>query len=95
MLFASLPLPFRILSSTEEADIKEQAIIYRQQSSHLLTEFHHRVNIAAQDICLKNPETLTHRGKLLDAVQEVVRQSDYYQFKTGKSRSKKVDPAKS
>lgn len=34
-------------------------------------------------------------GKLFDAVQEVVWQSDYYQFKTGKSRSKKVDAAKS
>ena len=77
------------LSPSEESHIKEKAIIYRKQSKRPLTQYHHRVNAAAQEICLKNPSMLTRRGDLQLAAQQAVLQSGY-QFRKGHSRSKKL-----
>ena len=47
------------------------------------------MNAAAQEICLKTPSMLTKRGELQLAAQDAVIQSGY-QFKKGRSRSKKL-----
>ena len=44
----------------------------------------------AQNICLKNPSMLRSRSKLLEAARKVVDKT--YQFKKGKSRSKRHNP---
>jgi len=77
------------LSPSEESHIKEKAIIYRKQSKRPLAQYHHRMNAAAQEICLKNPSMLTRRGDLQLAAQQAVLQSGY-QFRKGHSRSKKL-----
>ena len=77
------------LSPREEAEIKEKAIIYRKESKRPLSQYHHRMNAAAQEICLKNPSMLTKRGELQLAAQDAVIRSGY-QFKKGRSRSKKL-----
>ena len=77
------------LSPREEAEIKEKAIIYRKESKRPLSQYHHRMNAAAQEICLKNPSMLTKRGELQLAAQDAVVRSGY-QFKKGHSRSKKL-----
>lgn len=76
-------------SQKQESYIKDRAIIYHRQEKRPLTQYHHHMNTAAQDICLKDPSILARRGDLLQAAQNVVIQGGY-QFKKGHSRSKKV-----
>ena len=60
------------LSPREEAEIKEKTIIYRKESKRPLSQYHHRMNAAAQEICLKNHSMLTKRGELQLAAQDAV-----------------------
>ena len=68
-----------------ESEIREYAIIYKKGP---LNEYHKQINLAAQEICGNNPTMLRSRLKLLLSAQEKV--STTYQFKKGKSRSKRL-----
>ena len=52
-----------------------------------MTDYQNRINDVSQEICVKNPTMLRSRQKLLVACQEEVNKT--YQFKKGKSRSKR------
>lgn len=86
LIFQEVP----VLTADEKQDIRERAIIYRKESKRPLTLYHHRVNEAAQELCLRKPSLLMRRGELLAAAQAEVRNSGY-NFKKGRSRSKKVE----
>lgn len=71
-----------------EAEIRELAIVYKKESLRKLTDYQKRINDVSQEICVKNPTMLRNRKKLLLACQEEVNKT--YQFKKGKSRSKRL-----
>ena len=72
---------------SEEKSIKEKAIIYHKQSKRQLSQYHHQVNTAAQEICLKNPSMLAKKGELLTAAQDLVMERGY-KFKKGQDLKK-------
>lgn len=74
----------------EEEEIRAQASIYKKDTTRPLSDYQKKVNKAAQDICVKNPSLLRSRQKLLEAARSKV--DETYQFKKGKSRSKRHDP---
>ena len=77
------------MSSADQDAIKKEAIIFRQKGERQITRFQALVNDAAQELCLKSPALIAKKGVLLNMAQEKVRNSGY-QFKKGKSRSKKA-----
>ena len=76
--------------NVSEEDIRAEATIYKKESTRPLSGYQKRINEVAQDICLKNPSMLRSRSKLLEAARKVV--DETYQFKKGKSRSKRHNP---
>ena len=71
-----------------EAETRKLAIVYKKESLRKLTDYQKRINDVLQEICVKNPTMLRNRKKLLLACQEEVNKT--YQFKKGKSRSKRL-----
>lgn len=71
-------------------EIKEQAIIFRKTTNRPLSNFQIRVNDAAVDIALSQPNLMRkgNRGILLEKARQKVADSGY-DFKKGASRSKK------
>ncbi len=74
----------------EENKIRELATIYKKESVRPLSNYQRRVNEIAQEACIKNPSMLRSRKKLLELA--CTRVDDTYQFKKGKSRSKRHNP---
>lgn len=74
-----------------EEYIKKQAVIFGRDpaKSSKLTTYHEKVNEAAKDLCLQNPELLSDRAKLLELSREKVHQEGY-QYRKGTSRSKRL-----
>lgn len=78
-------------SQHSEEYIKKQAVIFGRDpaKSSKLTTYHEKVNEAAKDLCLQNPELLSDRAKLLELSREKVHQEGY-QYRKGTSRSKRL-----
>lgn len=74
----------------EEEKIREQATIYKKETIRPLSDYQRRVNEIAQDMCVKNPSMLRNRKELLEMARTRVEET--YQFKKGKSRSKRHNP---
>ena len=70
-------------------EIEEQAVIYRKVANRPLSDFQIRVNAAAIELALSEPNLLRkgNRGELLERARKKVA-DDGYCFKKGKSRSK-------
>ena len=81
-----------IPSTLSTAEIIEAAKLYRKESLRPLSEYQIRMNEEAAKLALQNPILIQrgHRHDLLEKAREVV--SATYQFKKGKSRSKKLSP---
>lgn len=75
----------------EEEEIKSQATIYKKETTRPLNNYQKQINEVAQEICVKNPSMLRNRQKLLEMAR--IRVDESYQFKKGKSRSKRTPPA--
>ena len=71
--------------------IKEAARIYKNAKLRPLTSYQLKINEAAQEICLSNPSMLRNRQSLLEEAR--TRVNETYDFKKGKSRSKRYAPA--
>ena len=69
--------------------ITQQSRIYGSKSSHRLTRYQQSVNEAAAKLALAEPSLISSRQTLLDHARDLVRESGY-EFKKGKSRSKKL-----
>ena len=69
----------------KQEQIREEARIYRKETSRSLTEYHKRMNKAAEEICLANPSMLRKRNEA--ACTHFIEEG--FQFKKGKFRSKK------
>ena len=71
--------------------IEKQAVIFGRDpnKSSKLTTYHLKINDAAKQLCLQNPELLSDRAKLLELSREKVHE-DGYQYRKGTSRSKKL-----
>lgn len=70
--------------------IEKQAVIFGRNPDKCsrLTPYHLKINDAAKALCLKNPELLNDRAKLLELSREKVH-ADGYQYHKGVSRSKR------
>ena len=81
-----------IPSALSNTEIAEAAKLYRKESLRPLSEYQKRMNEEAAKLAIKNPVLIQrgHRHDLLERAREVVSAS--YQFKKGKSRSKKLSP---
>ena len=66
----------------------DMAIIYRKETSRPLSKYQRRMNDAAQQVCLQNPD-LIRKWQLFihSARQRII--ADGFQFVKGKSQSKK------
>ena len=72
-----------------EQVIEEFATFIRSTETRKITEFQKRVNEAAKELCMKCPGRMkAKRGDLLALARKKVA-NEGYQFKKGKSRSKK------
>ena len=81
------------LSAKSEDYIREQSKFYgRNPKGKQITEYQKRVNEASEALCLSNPDLLADRNLLLDTARESVNASGY-QFKKGRSRSKRLNSA--
>ena len=69
--------------------IRQQARFYGKKDSNP-TPYQERVNIAAEELALCNPQLLHDRQLLLSSARQSVDESGY-QYKKGKSRSKHHD----
>ena len=78
-------------SPHSEEYIKTQSIIFGRDptKSRRLTAYHIKMNAAAMDLCLQNPELLSDRTKLLELSRERVHEQGY-QYRKGVSRSKRL-----
>lgn len=74
----------------EEDALREQATVYKKETVRPLSRYQHKINEAAQEICIKSPSMLRNCSALLDAAR--VRVNESYNFKKGKSRSKRETP---
>ena len=83
---SSSPEPIQ-LSDEAMQNVREQAMIYRKPK---LTHFQQMVNTAATELALHNPVLIQkgNRGELLERARSKV-STEGYNFKKGKSRSKK------
>lgn len=72
----------------EDSQIIEAACIFKKESVRPLSEYQKRINEEAGILALQNPSLLTTRGVLLEQARERVVEAGY-EFKKGKSRSKK------
>ncbi len=79
----------KIPSNTDS--IKSAASIYKKNSLRPLTTYQISINKAAEDICVNNPSMLRNRFLLLEEARSKVNET--YDFKKGKSRSKRYVPA--
>ena len=68
----------------------ELLLLYKNESVRPLTNYQRRINEVAQEICLRSPSMLCNRQKLLEMARTKV--DETYQFKKGKSRSKRYNP---
>ena len=71
-------------SNDELTKIREDAKIYTKGAT---SEYQRRINVAAGEICIKNPSMLVNRGELLQQARIMLDESGY-QYKKRKSRSK-------
>ena len=71
----------------DEEAIRASATIYKKESVRPLSEYQKKINIEAQSICVRNPSMLRSLSALLEEAKRRVNES--YQFKKGKSRSKR------
>ena len=69
--------------------IRTKAKIYGRDSSKKLTNYQQKINDAAVELALKDPNLLLCRQKLLELSRTKVNEGGY-QFKKGKSRSKQL-----
>ena len=69
--------------------IRAESQIYKKETTRPLSEYQKRVNKAAEEICLENPGLLRKRSVLLEAARNRIIEEGF-QFKKGKSRSKKL-----
>ena len=74
----------------DEKQIREEARIYRKESKRPLSLYQKKMNAAAEEICLVNPSMLVKRSDLVEAARVRIIEEGF-QFKKGKSRSKKND----
>ena len=71
-----------------DGEIKDAAVIYKRETSRPLSNYHKKMNEAAQELCIQNPGLITKRKQLIEAARSKVIE-DGFQFVKGKSRSKK------
>ena len=75
-------------SDLDQQEIMQQAIIYKKESSRPLSNYHKKMNQAAQEIRKRNPAMLGKRQSLMEAARTKIMQEGF-QFVKGKSHSKK------
>ena len=56
-----------------------------------LTKYQQKMNEVAGDICVKDPQLLMNKGRLIEVAREKLHESGYV-YKKGKSRSKAINP---
>ena len=76
------------MNITEE-QVREEARIYRKEAKRPLSSYQKKMNDAAEQICLENPSMLRKRSDLVEAARSRIIEEGF-QFKKGKSRSKKL-----
>ena len=64
------------------------AVIYRKQNTRKLSNYHHKMNVASQDLCVVNPGLLKNKILLIEKAREKII-ANGFEFAKGKSRSKK------
>lgn len=72
----------------DENEIRQQATIYKRETSRPLSDYQKAINKSAQEMCIHNPLMLGSRQKLLNAARQEVDVT--YRFKKGHSRSKRL-----
>ncbi len=77
-----------MLGVEDDTQVRSKARIFGQ-SGKQLTKYQEKVNEMAGEICASDPALLASRNKLFELAQDKVRDTGY-QYKKGKSRSKKV-----
>ena len=75
----------------KEEQVREEARIYRKEAKRPLSSYQ-KMNDAAEQICLENPSMLRKRSDLIEAARSRIIEEGF-QFKKGKSRSKKLAPS--
>ena len=73
----------------KEEQLREEARIYRKEAKRPLSSNQKKMNDAAEQICLENPSMLRKRSDLIEAARSRIIEEGF-QFKKGKSRSKKL-----
>lgn len=71
----------------DEEEVRAQATIYKKESARPLSTYQKKIN---GEICVQKPTMLRSRLKLLEVARLKV--DETYEFKKGKSRSKRYNP---
>ncbi len=80
------------LSQKSEEYVKQMSKLFgRKPNSKPLTEYQRRMNEASEELCFNDSNLLADRKLLLEMARERV-DSSGYQYKKGKSRSKRLNP---